>query len=229
MRAMILAAGLGTRLRPFTLHTPKPLVPVADKPLIEYHLEKLAKAGFREVLINHAWLGDKLESTLGDGSRWKLNITYSREGEPLETGGGIFKALSWLSPSGEAFLVINGDVLTDIDFNAVCEHAMRYDASAHLVLVDNPEHHLGGDFGLSSAGRVLDREPLLTFSGVSVLNPTLFAGQQSRAFPLGPLLRAAIIRGEVSGEYHKGAWIDVGTPERLSQATMMVNEERYEF
>lgn len=229
MRAMILAAGLGTRLRPFTLHTPKPLVPVADKPLIEYHLEKLAKAGFREVLINHAWLGDKLESALGDGSRWELNITYSREGEPLETGGGIFKALSWLSPSGEAFLVINGDVLTDIDFNAVCEHATRYDASAHLVLVDNPEHHLGGDFGLSSVGRVMDREPLLTFSGVSVLNPTLFSGQQGGAFPLGPLLRAAITRGEVSGEHHKGAWIDVGTPERLSQATMMVNEEKYEF
>lgn len=221
MRAMILAAGKGERMRPLTLHTPKPLVPAAGKPLIEYHLEALARAGITEVVINHAWLGQQIEDHLGDGSRFGLKIRYSPEGEPLETGGGIFKALPLL---GDApFLLVNGDIWTDYDFAGLCRPLQGL---AHLVLVDNPGHHGRGDFHLRD-GQVADGDDApgtLTFSGVSVLDPALFAGCQPGAFKLAPLLRRAMAAGQVSGEHFTGCWVDVGTLERLADVERLIGE-----
>ncbi|MBT8769143.1 N-acetylmuramate alpha-1-phosphate uridylyltransferase MurU [Metapseudomonas boanensis] len=222
MRAMILAAGKGERMRPLTLHTPKPLVRAAGTPLIEFHLRALADAGFRELVINHAWLGQQIEDHLGDGARFGLSIRYSAEGEPLETGGGIFRALPMLGD--EPFLVVNGDVWTDFDFL----HLRRpLDGLAHLVLVDNPEHHPGGDFCLD-AGMVHDAvagKPNLTYSGIAVLHPHLFAGCQPGAFKLAPLLRQAMAEGRVSGEYFSGRWVDVGTHERLADVERLLKAE----
>ncbi|ATB65884.1 N-acetylmuramate alpha-1-phosphate uridylyltransferase MurU [Pseudomonas mosselii] len=221
MKAMILAAGKGERMRPLTLHTPKPLVPAAGKPLIEYHLEALARAGIREVVINHAWLGQQIEDHLGDGSRFGLRIRYSAEGEPLETGGGIFKALPLL---GDApFLLVNGDVWTDYDFTGL---NAPLQGLAHLVLVDNPGHHGRGDFRLAD-GQVSDGDDApgtLTFSGISVLDPVLFEGCQPGAFKLAPLLRKAMAHGRVSGEHYRGHWIDVGTLERLADVERLIGE-----
>lgn len=213
MRAMILAAGKGERMRPLTLNTPKPLIPVAGVPLIEYHLRALVEAGVREVVINHAWLGDKIEAHLGNGERFGVNITYSRETQPLETGGGIYKALPILGD--EPFLLVNGDIFTDYDFSLL---QRPLQGLAHVVLISNPEHHLSGDFSLQE-GRVLapDAETL-TYSGIAVLNPALFADCQAGAFKLAPLLRQAVAQGVVSGEHFCGRWIDVGTPERLAAA-----------
>ena len=211
MRAMILAAGRGERMRPLTDAMPKPLLPVAGKPLIVHHIERLAQAGIRQLVINHAHLGEMIESRLEDGSAWGVEIRYSPEKVALETGGGIFRALPLL---GEApFLVINGDVWCDIDFRRLGLGSGRL---AHLVLVPNPPHHPRGDFVLEG-DRVTDGEGArLTFSGIGVYHPRLFAGCRPGAFPLAPLLRAAMARGEVSGECHTGLWIDVGTPERLA-------------
>ncbi|MBH3410881.1 MULTISPECIES: N-acetylmuramate alpha-1-phosphate uridylyltransferase MurU [Pseudomonas] len=221
MKAMILAAGKGERMRPLTLHTPKPLVPVAGQPLIEYHLRALAAAGFTEVVINHAWLGQQIEDHLGDGGRFGLRIRYSAEGEPLETGGGIFKALPLLG--SEPFALINGDVWTDYDFTQL-RTPLR--GLAHLVLVDNPGHHGRGDFRLRE-GRVIDGDDApgtLTFSGLSVLHPALFEGCQAGAFKLAPLLRQAMASGQVSGEHYRGHWVDVGTLERLAEAERLIGE-----
>lgn len=221
MKAMILAAGKGERMRPLTLHTPKPLVPVAGVPLIEYHLRGLAAAGFDEVVINHAWLGQQIEDHLGDGSRWGLRIAYSAETEPLETGGGIFKALPLLGE--QPFVLINGDVWTDYDLARLRRPLAGL---AHLVLVDNPEHHAQGDFSLAQ-DRVSDASEAgvrLTFSGLSVLHPALFDGCQAGAFKLAPLLRQAMAQGQVSGEHHPGQWIDVGTLERLAQVERVLAE-----
>jgi len=219
MKAMILAAGKGERMRPLTLHTPKPLLPVAGQPLIEYHLRALAAAGYTEVVINHAWLGQQIEDHLGDGSRFGLSIRYSPEGEPLETGGGIFKALPLL---GDApFLLINGDVWTDYDFTRL---RVPLQGLAHLVLVDNPGHHGRGDFRLEGE-QVVDGDDApgtLTFSGVSVLHPALFEGCQAGAFKLAPLLRQAMTAGQVSGEHYRGHWVDVGTQERLAEAEQLI-------
>lgn len=213
MRAMILAAGKGERMRPLTLHTPKPLIPVAGMPLIEYHLRALVQAGVIEVVINHAWLGDRIEAHLGDGARFGLQIVYSKESQPLETGGGIYQALPLLG--ADPFILINGDVFTDYDF-AVLQKPLQ--GLAHLVLINNPEHHLEGDFSLEE-GRVLaPTTATLTYSGIAVLHPKLFAGCQAGAFKLAPLLRQAIAQGQVSGEQFNGCWIDVGTPERLAAA-----------
>ncbi|WP_114277941.1 N-acetylmuramate alpha-1-phosphate uridylyltransferase MurU [Thioalbus denitrificans] len=211
MRAMILAAGRGERMRPLTDTIPKPLLPLAGRPLIEYHLRALAAAGVREVVINHAHLGHRLEDALGDGSRWGLAIAWSPEGEALETGGGIFRALPLL---GEApFIVVNGDVWSDFDFSGLPAEPAGL---AHLVLVDNPAHHPAGDFVLAD-GRVREGDgPRLTFSGIGVYRPALFAGCAPGRFPLGPLLRTAMARDEVSGEHYRGRWVDVGTPERLA-------------
>ncbi|MFS0829013.1 N-acetylmuramate alpha-1-phosphate uridylyltransferase MurU [Pseudomonas phoenicis] len=220
MKAMILAAGKGERMRPLTLHTPKPLIPVAGRPLIEHHLRALAGAGFTEVVINHAWLGQQIEDHLGDGSRFGLRIRYSPEGEPLETGGGIFQALPLLGT--EPFVLINGDICTDYDFAAL-RRPLR--GLAHLVLVDNPSHHGRGDFRLLD-GQVQDGDEHaanLTFSGISVLDPALFDGCQPGAFKLAPLLRQAMEQGRVSGEHHRGRWVDVGTPERLAEAERLIN------
>lgn len=221
MKAMILAAGKGERMRPLTLHTPKPLVPVAGQPLIEYHLRALAKAGVTEVVINHAWLGQQIEDHLGDGARFGLSIRYSPEGEPLETGGGIFKALPLL---GDApFLLVNGDIWTDYDFARL---RAPLKGLAHLVLVDNPGHHGRGDFRLDGQ-RVVDGDEAagtLTFSGISVLDPALFEGCEPGAFKLAPLLRHAMAEGRVSGEHFQGHWVDVGTLERLAEVERLIGE-----
>ena len=218
MKAMILAAGKGERLRPLTLHTPKPLVRAGGVPLIEYHLRALKRAGFTDVVINHAWLGQQIEDYLGDGQRLGLNIAYSPEGEPLETGGGIFRALPLLGD--EPFLVVNGDIWTDCDF-APLKAPIK--GLAHLVLVDNPLHHPTGDFALVG-GEVRDDASLsrLTYSGIAVLHPQLFAGCSAGAFKLAPLLREAMGKGQVTGEHFTGRWVDVGTHERLADVEQML-------
>ena len=217
MKAMILAAGRGERMRPLTDHTPKPLLPVAGKPLIQWHIEALVAAGFHDIVINHAWLGERIEAALGDGSRWGADIVYSPEpGGALETGGGILQALPLLAGEGDApFLVINGDIVCDLDPSRL---PARIDGLAHLVMVPNPGHHPAGDFVLSD-GRLHDSEgPRLTFGGIGLYRPELFAHREPGAFPLAPLLRDAMAAGQVSGQCHRGLWIDVGTPQRLAVA-----------
>lgn len=223
MKAMILAAGKGERLRPLTLHTPKPLIRAGNVPLIEYHLRALAAAGFTEVVINHAWLGQQIEDHLGDGSRFGLSINYSPEGEPLETGGGIFRALPLLGD--RPFLVVNGDIWTDYDFSSL---RRPIPGLAHLVLVDNPAHHQKGDFCLLDA-QVRDVEPgasTLTYSGIAVLDPALFAECEGGAFRLAPLLRDAMTQRRVTGERLQGRWVDVGTHERLAEVESLLSESR---
>jgi MurNAc alpha-1-phosphate uridylyltransferase len=219
MKVMILAAGRGERLRPLTLHTPKPLVKAKGVPLIEYQIRALHAAGFTDLVINHAWLGQQIEDYLGDGSQLGVNITYSPEGEPLETGGGIFKALPLLGP--EPFLVVNGDIWTNCDYRS-----LRLTAGdlAHLVLADNPLHNPEGDFYLNN-GRVIEKGQAcsrLTYSGIAVLHPDLFEGCEAGAFKLAPLLSVAIAAGRVSGEHHVGRWIDVGTHERLADVERLL-------
>lgn len=225
MKAMILAAGLGTRMRPLTLATPKPLLEVSGKPLIVYHIEKLAQAGICDIVINVSHLADKIIHALGDGTRYKVRLHYSREDEPLETAGGIVKALPLL---GEGlFICVNGDVWSDLDFNHLLTQGRSLACStlAHLVLVDNPQHHPAGDFHLCrdlkcSGGhaRVVEQgEPKLTFSGISLLRSDLFVGHGSDVGRLARLLRTAMAEGRVTGEHDQGQWCDVGTPERLEQ------------
>ena len=222
MKAMILAAGYGKRLRPITLSIPKPLVPVVGKPLITYHIERLAEAGFKQLVINHGWLGEKIEEALGTGSGWGVNIQYSPEGEPLETGGGILRALPLLTEEqpekrDDPFIVINGDVYTDVDLESL---SLPDGMLAHLVMVNNPDFHPEGDFCLDE-GVLVEKDSLpqrsgLTFSGVSILSPRLFDGYEAgEAFSLAPLLVDAIKQGRVSGQHHSGFWTDVGSIERL--------------
>lgn len=212
MKAMILAAGRGERMRPLTDHTPKPLLTVGGKPLIVWHLERLAKAGFKEVVINHAHLGAQIEEALGDGSAWNLKIQYSPETTALETAGGIANALPLLG--GAPFLVVNGDVFAEIDFKGL---QLKSPHLAHLVMVDNPPQHPDGDFALSS-GKLNDQgNHKLTFSGLGVYHPDLFATvERGQAAKLAPLLRLAIAKGLVTGEHYQGVWHDIGTPERLA-------------
>jgi MurNAc alpha-1-phosphate uridylyltransferase len=212
MKAMILAAGRGERLRPLTDYTPKPLIQAAGKSLIEYQIEALAQAGTSEIIINYAYLGEQIERQLGNGSRWGIIIHYSPEPEVLETGGGIFKALPLL---GDApFLVVNGDIWTNLDYSSL---QLAEDDLAHLVLIKNPTHNPKGDFVLQG-GRIVEAEAArYTFSGIGLYRPALFAGCSAEAFPLAPLLRQAIAADVVSGEYFTGDWIDVGTPQRLEQ------------
>lgn len=199
-------------MRPLTDRTPKPLLPVAGKPLIVHHIERLAKAGYREIVINHAWLGEMIEAQLGDGEQWGVAINYSAEGQALETGGGIFNALPLLGDA--AFLVINGDIWCDVNLASL---DLSENDLAHLVLVPNPAHNPQGDFYLHHK-RLSDQQGVkLTFSGIGVYNPLLFDGCSVGAFALAPLLRQAISQDRVSGELHSGQWIDVGTPERLEQ------------
>lgn len=209
---MILAAGRGNRMRPLTDHTPKPLLEAGGRPLIQYHLERLAAAGIREIVINHAHLGDQIEAALGDGGQFGLRIRYSPELTALETGGGIFNALPLL---GEApFIVINGDIWTDLD-----PATLTLDPGdlAHLVLVENPPHNPDGDFSLI-AGRVQPSgASRLTFSGIGVYSPSLFDDCQPGAFALAPLLRQAMADRRVGGRQHRGHWFDIGTPERLAE------------
>lgn len=213
MRAMILAAGRGERMRPLTDHTPKPLLPVGGKPLIVWHIERLAHAGMTELVINHAHLGQQIEQALGDGAAWGVQIQYSPEVQALETAGGIAQALPLLGE--EPFMVINGDVFTDIDYGSLALPAGKL---AHLVLVDNPPQHAQGDFALAQGLVSDDIDPRLTFSGVGIYQPQLFAPVvRGQAAKLAPLLRAAMSQQQVSGQHHRGIWHDIGTPERLAQ------------
>jgi MurNAc alpha-1-phosphate uridylyltransferase len=213
---MILAAGLGTRMRPLTDRCPKPLLPVAGKPLIAHHLERLAAAGITEVLINVSYRAEQIVAALGDGSDVGLAIAWSREATPLETGGGILKALPLL---GEApFLLVNGDIWCDMALSTLDGLSDLGDDLAHLVLVDNPPHHPVGDFHLDAGGRVHDTGATrLTFAGLSVIDPALVAKQAPGAFALAPLLRHAMAAERVAGSHYRGAWVDVGTPERLAE------------
>ncbi|MGD8566618.1 MAG: nucleotidyltransferase family protein [Gammaproteobacteria bacterium] len=212
MKAMILAAGRGERLRPITDNIPKPLVKVRGKALLQYHIEALVAAGFKELVINHAWHGEQIEQAMGDGSRFGANIQYSPEGKALETGGGIFRALPLLGD--EPFLVVNGDVFTDFPFAELADQPRKL---AHLVLIANPAHNLKGDFALQNNQVLREGELRYTFSGIGVYRPAFFEGCKPGAFPLAPLLFDAIDQGQVTGQYYQGVWEDVGTVERLDK------------
>ncbi|HST43927.1 MAG TPA: nucleotidyltransferase family protein [Luteimonas sp.] len=226
MKALVFAAGLGERMRPLTDTTPKPLLHAGGKPLIAWHLERLAAAGVRDVVVNTSWLAPRFEATLGDGSRWGLRIHYLYEGAtPLETGGGMLNALALLGDGEAPFIALNGDIWSDHPLAGLPVPG----GSAHLVLVDNPEHNPQGDFVLRAGGGVhAGSGARLTFSGIGVYRARLFhdwrgsigdvagAAATPPRFRLAPLLHAAIARGEVSGEHHRGAWTDVGTPQRLA-------------
>ncbi len=223
MKALIFAAGLGERMRPLTDSMPKPLLDVGGKRLIEWHLEKLSALGIEEVVVNTSWLAPRFPELLGDGARWGLRLHYSHEGPtPLETGGGMLHALPWL---GDApFLAVNGDIWSDCDFARLPSEP---DGDAHLVLVDNPGHHPDGDFVLGGDGRIAaEGDTKLTFSGIGVYRPSILEGWPGTVdgdpgspprFRLAPLLRAAMARGAVTGEHHRGRWTDVGTPQRLEE------------
>ena len=231
MKAMLLAAGRGERMRPLTDHTPKPLLTVGGKPLIAWHIENLVRAGITDLVINHAHLGAQIEKTLGDGSRFGAHIQYSAEGTALETAGGIAYALHLLG--NEPLAVINGDIFCDYDFARLRDRTEKLKSngdSAHLVLVNNPPQHPDGDFRLHD-GRIVDpvnlrltsNDSRLTFSGIGLYQPGMFADftRGSKA-PLAPLLRAHIALGKISGEHHQGLWVDVGTPQRLEELDRQV-------
>ncbi len=231
MKAMILAAGRGERMRPLTDHTPKPLLKVGGKALIVWHIERLAQAGFKQIVINHAHLGQQIEDTLADGSQWGVQIQYSPEQSALETAGGIANALHLL---GDApFLVVNGDVFTEIDFTTLTPAHFEGEGwgrgnsplnLAHLVMVNNPPQHPQGDFCLQGNKLQSEGEPKLTFSGVGVYSPALFKdvviGQPAK---LAPLLKAAMQHGLVTAEQYQGVWHDIGTPERLQNLDKMLS------
>lgn len=214
MKAMILAAGRGERMRPLTDKTPKPLLTVAGKALIEYHIEALAKAGITELVINCAWLGQKIIDKLGDGKQYGVNIVYSDEGQQaLETAGGIIHALDLLG--NDPFIVVNGDIWCDYDFSKLPK---KPSGLAHLVMTNNPAHNPQGDFVLQSDGFLkADGDNRLTFSGIGVYKPALFAGLPEGKQPLAPLLRSAMQNNKITGEKHPGKWQDIGTPERLDE------------
>ncbi|WP_346796106.1 nucleotidyltransferase family protein [Halomonas sp. Bachu 37] len=213
MKAMILAAGLGKRMRPLTDHCPKPLLPVAGKPLLVHHLERLARAGITEVVINVSYRAEQIIQALGDGTRYGVHITWSREAQPLETGGGMRQALTYL---GEApFYLVNGDVWCD---TLPLPMALQQDELAHLSLVDNPSHHPHGDFHLDPHGKLsVTGEPKLTYAGIALVDPGLVADEPHGAFALAPLLKRAMTEGRVSGSHYSGHWVDVGTPQRLQE------------
>ena len=226
MKALIFAAGLGERMRPLTDHTPKPLLVAGGKPLIVWHLEKLAAIGVRDVVINTSWLAEQFPATLGDGSQWGLRLAFSYEGPtPLETGGGMHHALPLLGDA--SFIAVNGDIWTDYDFAKLPREPA---GDAHLVLVDNPAHNPNGDFALDPSGHVhSEGDARLTFAGIGVYRAELLSnwrdiiGERSGAvetpprFKLAPLLRASMSMGRISGEHHQGRWTDVGTPGRLAE------------
>ncbi|RUO24306.1 mannose-1-phosphate guanylyltransferase [Aliidiomarina minuta] len=224
MRAMILAAGRGQRMRPLTDNMPKPLLPVAGKPLIDYHLEKLARAGVKDVVINHAWQGASLHQHIGNGQAYGLNVAWSAEPEGgLETAGGIIKALPLLGD--EPFWVINGDVWTDYAFSSL--PTTLDDALGHLILVTNPQHNQNGDFQLAQDRVELpEAGPGYTFSGLSLLSPQLFAGYPVTKLALKPLFLAAIQQQQLQGSVYNGQWTDVGTPQRLEQLSAQLLAQR---
>ena len=211
--AMILAAGRGERMRPLTDTTPKPLLTVHGRSLIEHHVISLARAGLTSVVINTSWLAGQVRDHLGDGTRYGVAIRYSDEQpQALETAGGIFRALRWLSPG--PFLVINGDVFTDYPLGRLGVAPGR---NAQLVLVDNPPHHPDGDFGLDGELAVAEGTPRYTFAGIAAYRPVFFDGCTDGAFPLKPLILRSIEAGRCGAEHYDGLWEDVGTPERLER------------
>jgi len=213
VKAMILAAGRGERMRPLTDRVPKPLLEVAGKPLIQYHIEALRDAGFAELVVNHAHLGEQIVARLGDGSAFGVCIHYSPEPPgALETGGGIRQALPLLGAG--AFVVVNGDIWTDYPYRELCREP---EGLAHLVLVDNPQHHRDGDFQLDGRQVAAEGDTRLTFSGIGLYRPELFAGAPPGRFPLAPVLRSAMQAGRVSGEHYRGRWMDIGTAQRLAE------------
>lgn len=228
MKAMILAAGLGNRMRPLTLHTPKPLLEVGGKPLIVWHIEKLKAVGVTEIVINTAWLGDKLVAALGDGSQFGVTILWSHEGEGLETAGGIINALPLLGD--EPFILVNGDVWTTMNFCSLLNVQLG-DQQAHLVLVENPPQHLKGDFVLSNElAYTFEQEQMgeaLTYSGIAVLAPKMFSGLEQGKRPLAPLLKQAMLQKQVSAEKMQAIWVDVGTPERLEQLDQQIKQNEF--
>lgn len=228
MKAMILAAGMGNRMRPLTLHTPKPLLKVGGKPLIVWHIEKLQKMGVQEIVINTAWLGEKLADALGDGSQFGVKILWSHEGEGLETAGGIINALPLLG--NEPFILVNGDVWTTMDFAPLLNVQLQDDL-AHLVLVENPVQHPQGDFTLA-ANKAYTFEQArsgenLTYSGVAVMHPQMFDGLESGKRPLAPLLKQAMQQEKISAQKLQGVWVDVGTPERLNALDQQIQQGVY--
>ena len=220
MKVMILAAGMGVRMRPLTEKTPKPLLPIGGKPLIEYLIESLNEAGFTELVINHAWLGKQVEVVLGDGSRFGSKIVYSAEGEPLNTAGGIMKALPLLGE--EPFVLVNGDIWTDYSFSTLKFYSSM-EQLAHLVMVENPLQHPSGDYVLGTNGdlTLIDSSKIakntLTYSGISVLNPLLFEKIAVSNLPLATLFKSAIQQEKVSAEFYQGEWSDIGTVDRLNE------------
>lgn len=226
---MILAAGLGKRMRPLTEHCPKPLLKAAGTPLIEYTIRALKLADVPNLVINHAWLGYQIEAALGSGEHLGVNIRYSAEGEPLETAGGIKQALPLLCSAPEhgdsPFIVVNGDIWTGYDFSRLKQKTLPSGRLAHLVMVPNPQHNTEGDFGTgeSRQNEFLLRPKTessnlrtLTYAGIGLYHPALFADLTPTAAPLAPLLLKAMSKGQVSGELYKGKWFDIGTPEKLT-------------
>ena len=220
MKAMILAAGQGKRMRPLTETTPKPLLKVAGKSLIEYQIQALVKAGITELVINHAWLGEQIPTYLGSGEKYGCNIQYSAEPvDAYETAGGIIHALNLLKD--DTFVVINSDVWCDFNYRQLTAIDLK-DKLAHLVLVDNPAHNPTGDFGLNQGLVSLEQQTKYTFAGIGLYHKDLFAGEHKMPLPLGPLLKQQIAQNKVSGERHHGQWFDIGTPERLAQIEQLV-------
>jgi MurNAc alpha-1-phosphate uridylyltransferase len=222
-KAIIFAAGRGERMRPLTDHTPKPLLEAGGKPLIVWQIERLALAGFRTIVINHAWLGERIESALGDGSRWGVQLRYSPEQEALETAGGIAQALPLLEDGavGEIFLGVAGDVYADFDYAALHAHGGRLaalpDPGMHLVMVPNPPFHPAGDFGLVDGVVSSDAQPRLTFGSIALYDTRMFrALPRGTRRPLTPYYRETIARGLASGELYDGMWDNVGTVAQLT-------------
>lgn len=219
MKAMILAAGLGQRMRPLTDTLPKPLIPAGGKPLLQYHLEALAEAGIKDVIINLAYLGEKIRAFAGNGAEFGLNIRYAQEPEPLETAGALLNALELLGE--EPFLLINGDVWTDYSLERLVHRQLKKDEDAHLVLVPNPDFHPNGDFSPNDEGKLENNPslPKFTFAGISLIHPRLISEYPNKRlkFPLGEVLRYGIELNRISAEIYGGHWSDVGTPERLAQ------------
>ena len=217
MRAMILAAGLGERMRPLTDKMPKSMLQVNGKPLIQYHVENLVQSGILDIIINHAQFGDQIESFLGNGKIWGARIAYSPEDEsPLDTAGGIVEALPLLGE--EPFLTVNADIWTDFPFQQLLNLSEDLlNDLAHIVLVDNPAHNAKGDFSLNKNRVLNEGDFMLTFSGISVFKPEFFKGCTSGSTPLTPMIRQAVSQGRVSGSHYQGQWRDIGTPERLQE------------
>lgn len=226
---MILAAGLGNRMRPLTLYKPKPLLEVGGKPLIVWHIEKLKKIGVTDIVINAAWLADVLIDALGDGSQFGVNISWSKEQEGLETAGGIIHAIPFLGQ--DPFILVNGDVWTTFDFADLLKVELKQNL-AHLILVENPEQHPKGDFTLSSGRAYTFDQDVegenLTFSGISVIHPALFDGLEAGKRPLAPLLKQAMLDANVSASKMTSAWVDVGTPERLNALDQQIKQGAFD-